>query len=781
MKRIIPIHLFILAYFISMYSFATKITVTSTANSGAGTLRNAISLAAPNDTIVFAPALSGSTITLLSGSLPLTKNVTIIGLGASSLAISGNNGCRIFYINAGIRVKVTNLKIINGKDGAVSTTGRGGGVFNNANATFENVTFQNCNTYGSPNSGGAIFNTGTGNLTITNCTFLNNNANGFTTELTKGGALYSDGISHISTSTFSSNTTGGTPNGGAIFNTDTMGINQSTFNGNSASGFVSGFGGAIFNETTGDLEIINSTISGNSVGGKGGAEGAGLFNNGITRLVFSTVTLNSASSMAPLGGGFYNTGIFALHSALVAQNSVSFGTGTEDGANTGFISDFGYNLIGISNPGLGLTDTTNITGTSASPVNPLLGPLQNNGGPTFTHALLAGSPAIDAGNPSSLYHLTVDQRNFPRPINTAPDIGSFEFGSGSHFITITSPTAGSTFTAPATITITASVNGTGTGAYLRVMNPSGGYRKIKLGYDPTSIYRGSQNVVASGNNKLEIVLKDFTGTADWTKIQIRPNGSTVHPLALAPYVTAAGGIGSDFNTITIPLTDFDPSIDFTHLTLFELPYSVNAAPFDIAIEKIIFTGGTTPFLWFGDSKTNNAHDGSGAGGELVASLVPTTGLGGVQKVEFFNSSTKIGEDFTPPFSIVWHNVSPGSYSLHANANTNSGTVLTSSNVNITVVAGAILFSEAKSGSINSTNDVVTVYPNPVQNKLMITQPEGNVNVSVLNEMGSIVFRSTYSSLPMGEADLSNLQPGIYILKLEGIDSSYLKMIKLIKQ
>jgi len=781
MKKIIPIHLFLLAYLISMYTYATKITVTSSANSGGGTLRNAIAIAAPNDTIVFAPGLSGSTITLLSGSLPLTKNVTIIGLGASSLAISGNNGCRIFYINSGIKVKVTNIKITNGKDGSVSTGGRGGGIFNNANATFDNVTFQNSRAMGPNSRGGAIFNNSNGILTITYCTFLSNIADGLATDISKGGAIYSDGISHISTTTFTNNSATANPYGGAIFNTDTMTINKTTFNSNTASGFVAAYGGAIYNESSGDLEIINSTISGNSASGKGGAQGGGLNNNGITRLVFSTLTMNYAYSTGPAGGGFYNQGILALHSALVAGNDISFPTGTEDGANAAYVSDFGYNLIGISNPGLGLTESTNITGTLASPVDPKLGPLQNNGGPTLTHALLTGSPAIDAGNPSSLFHLTEDQRGFPRPVNGIPDIGSFEFGSGLPLITITSPTSGATFIAPANITINASVADAGPGAYLRVTNPTGGYRKIKLGYDPTYIYRGSQNVVSGGNNKLEIVLKDFTGTADWTKIQVRPNGSTAHPVSLAPYVTAAGGVGSEFVGITIPLSAFDPSIDFTHLTLIELPYSTNAVPFDIGIEKVIFTGGSTPFLWFGDSKTDNAHDGSGAGGELVATLVPASGFGGVQKVEFFNSSTKIGEDFTPPYSIVWHNVSPGSYSLHATAITNSGVVTTSSDVNISVVAGTTLFNEEKSSAVNSFNDQVSVYPNPVQNKLTITQPEGNVNVSVMNEMGSIVFQRSYNSLPMGEADLSSLQPGIYTLKLEGIDNSFLKMIKLIKE
>jgi hypothetical protein len=114
-------------------------------------------------------------------------------------------------------------------------------------------------------------------------------------------------------------------------------------------------------------------------------------------------------------------------------------------------------------------------------------------------------------------------------------------------------------------------------------------------------------------------LRDPLGTAQWSKIQVRPQGSSSNPVNLGNYVPS--NPGTDWFTICIPLSAF-PGVNFTQLTLIEIPYSDGAGPFEIHLKRVEFTGGSTPFLWFGDPHTSNAHDGqSGNGSSLTATLV----------------------------------------------------------------------------------------------------------------------------------------------------------------
>src|SRR5262249_20718425 len=142
-------------------------------------------------------------------------------------------------------------------------------------------------------------------------------------------------------------------------------------------------GGGIYAE--GPLvEISNSTISGNSAGVSGGA----IFNNtsGYVRMDNSTLNGNSAAS----GGGIYTVNGVDVSNTIL--NAGPFGENILN--NGGVFTSYGYNLSSDDGGGYltGAGDQIN--------TDPLLGPLQNNGGPTFTHALLLRSPAIDAGDPS---------------------------------------------------------------------------------------------------------------------------------------------------------------------------------------------------------------------------------------------------------------------------------------------------------------------------------------------------------------------------------------------
>jgi hypothetical protein len=243
-----------------------------------------------------------------------------------------------------------------------------------------------------------------------------------------GGGVNNSGTLTISNSSINSNTTASAiSGGGGIFNDGTLTINKSMVSGNVAgSSCVLRFcpsGGGIYNKGT--LTINNSTISGNTAYTTcdlcgGSASGGGIYQSGGTVTVSnSTISGNTASSFGTsFGGGIY--GIATLQDSIVANN-------TGGGNCSGTMTSLGYNLS--SDASCNFTNTGDLNNT-----DPVLGPLQNNGGPTQTQALLPGSPAIDAGNPAgctdSQGHLSkADQRGMPRPDKEDPggcDMGAYE-------------------------------------------------------------------------------------------------------------------------------------------------------------------------------------------------------------------------------------------------------------------------------------------------------------------------------------------------------------------
>ncbi|MHC4609460.1 MAG: choice-of-anchor Q domain-containing protein [Planctomycetota bacterium] len=242
---------------------------------------------------------------------------------------------------------------------------------------------------GDGGGGGGIRNSGT--LTINGCTVLSNTGSGIFN--LHNGTLF------LNDSTVSGNAA---QSGGGVLNSGTGAISNSTITGNAA-----GSGGGIFNGglNVATISIDNSTISGNI-----GSSGGGLNNgNGASAVISnSTVTDNE-------GGGIVNFGPLSLKNTIVAINGF-FGSDNDCAGDPP--SSAGHNLD--SDGTCDLTASGDITG-----VDPLLDLLLDNGGPTFTHALLSGSPAIDAGSPDCPPP-AMDQRGVPRPQGAACDIGSFE-------------------------------------------------------------------------------------------------------------------------------------------------------------------------------------------------------------------------------------------------------------------------------------------------------------------------------------------------------------------
>jgi hypothetical protein len=235
--------------------------------------------------------------------------------------------------------------------------------------------------------------------------------------------LYNLGTLTVGNSTLSGNAAPGFyGSGGGIFNFGTLTVSDSTLSGNSAL-----FGGGIDNDGT--LTVSNSTLSGNSALGPFGY-GGGIYTYGTRPVTLTNVTLTANRANTSGGGLDVYTGSLSpvLHNALIAGN-FSNATGTTPDDVYGSLDPTGdYNLIGDGTSMIGLSNGVNgnQVGSAAAPIDPLLGPLQDNGGPTLTHALLSGSPAIDAGN--NAYATDWDQRGpgYPRIVNGIIDIGAFE-------------------------------------------------------------------------------------------------------------------------------------------------------------------------------------------------------------------------------------------------------------------------------------------------------------------------------------------------------------------
>jgi hypothetical protein len=214
-------------------------------------------------------------------------------------------------------------------------------------------------------------------------------------------------------------------------------------------------GGGVYNNAA--LTLINCTLFGNvaNAGINWGGMGGGIYNAGMLALTACTLSSNSAFGgldMSPIGtgghggpgagGGVYNAGSISVCNTIIADNNVVGGvslssftvTGSATGPDVlGGVSSLGYNLIGETDNSSGWVPN-DLTGTLAVPLDPGLGPLADNGGPTFTMALLPGSPAIEVGDDALLgppYNLTTDQRGFPRKSGAHVDIGAFEFQSAT--------------------------------------------------------------------------------------------------------------------------------------------------------------------------------------------------------------------------------------------------------------------------------------------------------------------------------------------------------------
>jgi len=464
--------------------------ITGTANTinvgTAGRIQNAVDVAA-----------TGANINLAAGtftdptSITINKSLTLNGSRTGNTIVSGNNVHRVFDITEG-EVTLDRLTIANGNAGNL-------------------------------NGGGLNFNS-PGTLNITNSTIRNNSAN-------EGGGIYSG-------------------------NTGTITITNSTLSSN----FASGDGGGIYATDNSRVNVRNSTISNNSTNGDGGA--VYIYFAASANLSNVTVTNNTAdvdNNGFGDGGGLVAAGNiygFSLNNSIVAGN---FDTPRNAGKGDifpdvfGSFSDQGNNLIGttygncinIPNGALcgSFYQASSIFGTNANPINPKLGPLADNGGPTQTHALLAGSPAINAGNSTG-----TDQRGLTRA--GIGDIGGYERGNPANIVVTggasQSTTVNTAYSTPLQVKVTDAVGGTLDGVNVSFATPASGASGSFTG--APSITTNTQGIATAPSLTANTIAGDFIATgsvagvtnpANFTLVN-NPGATSTFRVADFPSPTTAG-------------------------------------------------------------------------------------------------------------------------------------------------------------------------------------------------------------------------------------------------
>ena len=322
-------------------------TAADTSQPGQTTLRDAITQANQDsgDTITFASSLAGQTITLTQGELLVTSSMTVTGLGASQLTISGGGNSRIFDICANdggaSHVSITGLTLTDGNGTGANYMGAGGAIYNSENLTLAGNTFSG----NSATSGGGLENRGT----------LKSSSNTFSANIASytvsgggggGGGIDNNGSLTSSNDTFSGNTA---EEGGGIENFRTMTSTSDTFSANIAT--VSGGGGEGGGiDNNGSLTSSNDTFSGNTA-----EVGGGIENYGTMTSTSDTFSANIAvSGGGGDGGGIHNYGSLTSSNDTFSGNTAAVGGGIENyGTMTSTSDTFSANFANYTVSGGG--------------------------------------------------------------------------------------------------------------------------------------------------------------------------------------------------------------------------------------------------------------------------------------------------------------------------------------------------------------------------------------------------------------------------------------------
>ncbi len=683
---------------------AATFTVTNLNDSGAGSLRKAVAdanAAAGDDTIVFQSGLVG-TITLTSGEIVITSNISISNTGTGVVVVSGNNVSRVFSVSAGAVVTINNLTISNGS----VAEEYGGGISNDGTLNLlnsiisDNTAIYTGATSGSA-AGGGIFNTGT--LNIQTSTLQNNTARVTNLGVSSGGGLLNSGTATITNSAVVSNGSFSTPDayGGGISNGGTLTVTNSTVGNNtvsSSSASGKGLGGGIFNANQSALTIRNSTVS------------------------FNTATATSAD-----GSGILNTNgsSFIVNNTIISDNTLTSGGNSIIRDVSGMVTSQGNNLI---------SNTAGSSGWIASDIvnqPALLTPLGNYGGPTPTFGLLPISQATNAGNNANAP--ATDQRGATRIAGGTIDIGAFEnsvtgvltaipnvaVGAPYNQTLPTSSSSNLTFalvygSLPPGLSLSTDGNITGTtttgGTYnfvVSVTYPNGlvGFKQYTLVVNCSfSLSPESQSFTSMGGNGTVNVTAEngcnysiFTNNASWITVTTSSvgSGNTTVGFSVAPN-TGAARTGS----ITIA------GLIFTINQAAGCGYSLSSSGASFTAGggmgsfSIITTDASCPWTAVSNNSWITVNTASGTGnGSISYTVQPNTGAARTGTITVGGQTYTINQASGCSYSLT-----PTSISLDGGSGSGSFAVATQEGCSYTAVSNAswITITAGGTGTGNST-------------------------------------------------------------------------------
>jgi CSLREA domain-containing protein len=352
------------------------------------------------------------------GDLDILSDLTIQGSGEAKTIVDGNGAAladRVFNVRGAFTVAFNEVTIRNGSEptGAAG----GGGVSNEGKATFTDTVITG---NGTGSGGGGISNAAGAASVFVRSTIAGNFA-----AASGGGVRNGLGASVIFIDTTISGNTANVSGGGVSNNDGVASFTNSTVSGNISVNE----GGGIFNSAVSTSNIVNSTFSGNRSNLSGGG-----VHGGTTNLSNATLTANIADSDANGtgdGGGVAATALTTKNSIIGGNTDSSPPPGVVSPDCQGVLTSQGYNLISNNTGCSGTVGSGDKVGSAASPIAPGLGPLADNGGSSFTHALVASSPAHNAGSPappggSGDACAATDQRGVPRPQGGRCEMGAFE-------------------------------------------------------------------------------------------------------------------------------------------------------------------------------------------------------------------------------------------------------------------------------------------------------------------------------------------------------------------
>jgi predicted outer membrane repeat protein len=439
-------------------------TVTDPGNAGPGTLRWAITQAnndvGTSDTIEFDATKVPGAVTITAQLPEIIGPVAIVGLATGNTSIerssaAGTPQFSVLWISTPAGrprnlVTISNLAIRNG-DWVLD----GGGIrLDDAALVLDRVIISDNRAA----AGGGIGLVGVEpSLTITNSVIRDN-----VSTVAYGGGISTgqNGLIVISDSTIRGNTAETDGGGIATGKNVRVWITKSTIKDNTAKESGGGISNGGRGMTDWGFDILSSTFSNNSALGMGDAgKGGAIDNNGSARLRNTTISGNYAKSGAGIYARFFpdpqwgtNQNTLEIKNSTVADNSVvplgiggglfiqefvlpkianslfALNVGGDAPDIGGMVLSLGHNLVGDGSGGLGFLPS-DLVGTAAFPIDPVLSVLGDYGGPTQTHILLAGSPALDAGD-NALIDVLHDQRGLTRIVNGTVDIGAVEMQSG---------------------------------------------------------------------------------------------------------------------------------------------------------------------------------------------------------------------------------------------------------------------------------------------------------------------------------------------------------------